>query len=469
MGLLVLAMTMLPTSSQAIQQGDTCKKLGSTKKVSGKTWNCVKKGKKLIWQETKPIQKVASPTVPTPSPVPTPSSSPTPTSSPSPLPSQIKIADNYQGKLSSLESCRLPETKNITGAGAKGFPIRSKVPHQGEVKIAIIPIDFENAPGIGIPEDMYLDDIQTMVEWSKFFSNEKMVYKPELVSKTWLRAPKGAEWYVCVQCQKGATTAKQSMEDALRELIALADRNYDFTGTKFVYFAFPIAAESKFGTSMYFHRVSISTNEGDMTVSVYGEMGGHTDSYGRDRSKIWNHVVHEILHFQGFIGHGPFFGQGIMSDEFGPSQAVTSWEAFLAGWFSEQQTLCIEKANLKEATYISMDSLDTLGNRPISTLIRLDNEELIVIERRSNGKYSDFRNADNWQGMFKNLDHFTAYRVNVNEAYERVDWRDINSLNPNFWKYIREGTQIKISKGVSYKGVDIEVVGKDQIKISVSN
>jgi hypothetical protein len=461
-GLISFSLIALPSTSQAIQAGDSCKKVGSVKKFGSKTYTCVKKGKKSFWRLQKSTAQAAAP-IPTP----------TPTPSPSPTAAQptsdVAFKDNYQNFISDLESCRLKETGNLTGAGPKGFPMRSKVPHQGEVKIAIIPIDFPNAPGIGNPKEMYRDDIQTMKEWSQFFSSGKMIYKPELVSNEWLRAPKGAEWYVCVECQKGATSAKQSMDIAFNELIALADKNYDFSNTKFVYFAFPLAAESKYGTSMYFHRISMTTNEGEFIVSVYGEMGGSTDTYGRDRAQIWNHVIHELLHFQGFIGHGPFFGQGIMSDEFGPSQAVTSWEAFLADWFAENQIACLEKSRIKEPIFITMDSLDTLGVKPISSMIKLNDEELIVIERRGNGKYSDFSKADNWEGIFLNLDHFTAYRVNVNDVYGRVDWRDLESKNPNFWKYIREGREIKISNSVLYQGVKIEVLNKNQIKISVVN
>ena len=462
---LSLALLASTPAFSAVKAGATCKKIGTTKVSKGKTYTCIKSGKKMVWNKGVAIKSAT----PTPTPVSSISPTPTPVSSISPTPTPTPFQDNYRSFESNLETCRLKETKNITGAGAKGFPIRSKVPHLGEVKIAIIPVDFSNAPGIGNPGKMFDDDIRTLKEWSNFFSRAKMTYKAELVSKEWIRAPKGAEWYVCDFCQKGATTSQQPMEVALQELIDLADRNYDFTGTDFVYFAFPLKAESQFGTSLYFHRVNIRTNEGEQTVSVYGEMGGSSPGYSADRSEIWQHIAHEILHFQGFIGHGPYAGQGIMSDEFGPSQAVTSWEAFLADWFSEEEIICIEQKNILQPIYVSLSTLDSMGDSHLSLMLKINEEELLIVERRGDGKYSDFSRADNWQGIFKNLKNFTAYVVNVNEVYERFDWRDLDSLKPNFWKYIRENKQIKLTTGINYKKITLKIIREDQLEITVAD
>lgn len=390
---LVLALIFAPNPAfSAVKPGATCKKAGQKTVSKGKTYTCVKSGKKLVWNKGVPIKTAAPVSSPSPKPEVTPSPAPTASPSPSqtPSPTPTSFQDNYSSFESSLETCRLKETKNFTGAGAKGFPIRSKVPHLGEVKIAIIPVDFSNAPGIGNPGKMFDDDIRILGEWSNFFSRAKMTYKAELVSNDWVRAPKGAEWYVCDFCQKGATTSQQPMEVALQELINLVDRNYDFAGTDFVYFAFPLKAEAQFGTSLYFHRINIRTNEGDQTVSVYGEMGGSNPGYSADRSEIWQHVAHELLHFQGFIGHGPYAGQGIMSDEFGPSQAVTSWEAFLAGWFSEDEIICIEQKKITQPIYVSLSSLDSMGDSHLCLMLKINEEELLIVERRGDGNTQIF-------------------------------------------------------------------------------
>lgn len=47
---LSLALSLIPASA-AVKAGSACKKLGSTNTASGKTYTCIKKGKKLIWNK----------------------------------------------------------------------------------------------------------------------------------------------------------------------------------------------------------------------------------------------------------------------------------------------------------------------------------------------------------------------------------------------------------------------------------
>lgn len=66
-GLISLSVTLLPSTSFAIRSGGVCKKVGTIKKSAEKTFTCVKKGKKLLWQidskesKTDPIQVLANP------------------------------------------------------------------------------------------------------------------------------------------------------------------------------------------------------------------------------------------------------------------------------------------------------------------------------------------------------------------------------------------------------------------------
>jgi secreted protein with Ig-like and vWFA domain len=110
-----------------------------------------------------------------------------------------------------------------------------------------------------------------------------------------------------------------------------------------------------------------------------------------------------------------------------------------------------------------MASLDQMGDKPISTMVKLSNEEVIVIERRSNGKYSNF-DQSRW---FPKMDNFTAYYVNVNKAQYRND-ADPDSEAKNFWRTIREDGKVPIVKSVSAEGIIIEVVAENQLKISRS-
>jgi hypothetical protein len=93
--------------------------------------------------------------------------------------------DNYQDKLSNLDSCQLKETQNINEYGSrKGFPIKGALPSTGELNILIVPIDFSNATGVGNPGAMFADDVKIIDDWSTYFSRGKLTYKTTLDTKT---------------------------------------------------------------------------------------------------------------------------------------------------------------------------------------------------------------------------------------------------------------------------------------------
>jgi hypothetical protein len=310
---------------------------------------------------------------------------------------------------------------------------------------------------------MFQDDLSKIIEWGNYYSRGKLSYKPYLVSNEWLRAPKAAEWYTCVQCQKGSTRELQPMKSALQELISLADQKFDFRDTEFVYFVFPEEAERDYGTSLYFHQVDIQTNEGTRTISVYGEMGGYQAS--SDRTKIWDHLIHELLHFQGFIGHGPLNGSmlGIMAQQWGNSKSVTAWEGFMAGWFGDDEIICLNKEKITEDIFINLSSIDKFDDGKEVLMIKVNLEEILIIERRTEGPFTNFIGYN----QIPQDDAFTVYLVNVNKESYRDD-RDPESEKKNFWRYLRDQSVIGLKLGVSYGGINIEVRNKEQLKISRS-
>jgi hypothetical protein len=180
------------------------------------------------------------------------------------------------------------------------------------------------------------------------------------------------------------------------------------------------------------------------------------------------------LHFQGFIGHGPDNGSGlgIMQNQSGNSKAVLSWEAFMAGWFGKDQVICLEKSKIKNSLIISMGSIDKFDKNPISVIVKLSDEEAIIVEKRSNGKFTDFNKDYKFtyfpqRKKFANKNTYTAYYVNVNNAVYRDD-SDPNSYLKNFWYYLREKNNVALAKSVSSNGVKIEILNTNQIKISLS-
>ena len=390
-----------------------------------------------------------------------PNSSPSPQSSNTPSPQPI-YQDNWLSFEQPLSTCQLQETQNITGAGSKGFPARQSIPSTGNIKIAIIPVDFSNAVGSGDPQALFRDDVNQIVSWGPYFSRGRLSFEVDLSATSWIRAPRGADWYTCTNCRKGSSVDKQSPQAAIQELVTAADSIYDFTGVDYLYFVLPEEAERQFGTATI-GGGNFNSNEGQFYALAYGELGAGT-GYQADRTRIWDHVVHEILHALGFISHGPSNGSGyyITTDNWGASKAVTSWEAFLNGWFDSNEVLCLTKESLNQEVFISLDSIDNFGAGKESVMVRLNSQELLIIERRGPGPFTTFCST-----CYRPTESgFTAYKVNVNASYFRDD-SDPNGDSKNFWSYLGVQGKPVITNFVEYSGVKVTRVTDTQVKISV--
>jgi hypothetical protein len=357
--------------------------------------------------------------------------------------------------------CQIQETSNKF-FNSKGFPFQSLLPATGEVDIAIVPIDFSNAPGVGNPGTMYADDVKKIEEWAPFASSGNMSYDVDLVSTSWIRAPRGAEWYTHFEGGKSPVPDLQSRTAALQELISVADNSYDFTETEFVYFVFPYKAEQQFGTAVYLnYKVPIETKDGTAELTAYGEMGGYNNQGSWSRSRIWEHVIHEILHYQGFVGHGPVNGGNwnIMQNQFGASATTSGWESFLAGWLSEDQVICIKAADISGEMELSLTSIDAGGTDAEVAIVKMSETEVVVIELRNSGKYSSFKGAfsssDRQTSMPENPG-YTAYRVNPNLANYRDDKADQAEVEAkNWWGYLRDQGNAWISGSINHKGLKL--------------
>ena len=157
-------------------------------------------------------------------------------------------------------------------------------------------------------------------------------------------------------------------------------------------------------------------------------------------------------------------GHFVSVDAWGPSKAITSWEGFLNGWFGENEVLCLDKDKLSKDVVVTMGSIDTFGPRKESVMIRLNDEEIIVVERREPGPFTriDSSGRDGLRAGF------TAYRVNVNGEHYRDD-SDRNSDAKNFWSFLGSRTDPTINGSVQFKGVKITPVNRTRVMISVTD
>ena len=335
-----------------------------------------------------------------------------------------------------LSLCRLNETENFTGAGAKGFPARTRgtATNKGQVKIVVAPFDYIGNEGTQAELDKYMTNLERDIEaWGEYWSRGTMTYDVVIPDTGWIRVT-------------------SPLESNLQALISASDPYVNFAATQFFFPVFPKTTDftQVNGGSFFYGDYRVSSSEGSLTPFVFTYDGA------RDSGTNWSWMVHEALHPQGFIGHGPANGEQLgimMADGQIRNSAITSWGAFLNGWWDESEILCLDGTKISDAVEVPLNILDNIGDGYESLMIRVSEEELVVVERRGPGPFSSLSEI------------ITAYRVNVNDAHFRCDMCSDRDADKNFWYYLKEAGNIAISSTITYEGLRITNLKNGSVRI----
>jgi len=361
---------------------------------------------------------------------------------------QINDFDLNKVELRPLDYCKIEQNQRFPNdpPQSKGFPLGyNVVDPTGIINIAVVAVDFPNVAGPEYLIDQYATEMPLVEEWSRFMTSGLMEYRIHF-SNQWVRAPKDAIWYGCPSCMRvirgdyseAAAPRLQPETDAINQLFQAADDIIDWTAMDFVYFIFPPEAEIDPHYAMvYSHGGNYFTQKaGRFSIPVYGKGMAFPDPTFTDYGQ-WDFLIHEVLHEQGLMGHGPYNGSdlSIMMNQHGYSKMVLGWEAFLLGWWDEKQLSCIGIEDIEEPLIFEFDSLDQTGfdgRGQNSLIIRMSDEEVVVIDYRTDGPMSDL--PTEWHGI-------TAYNINVNTPQYRCDDCNVPLVEyeaRNFWRYIKD-------------------------------
>jgi hypothetical protein len=355
-------------------------------------------------------------------------------------------------RLDAVEMCQLKQTMFHDGdpPQSKGFPLGyNVVPPDGIIDIAILAVDFPDVPGDPTLIDRWVEEVYQLEAWSQFVAGDKMKYRVHFVPQ-WITTPRDAKWYGCEGClrqiqgdyEEGVVFRLQDEMDAIDEVFTAADDYYDWSEMEFAHMIFPPQAEAApHYVRLYSHGGDNSTPKaGNVFVPVFGGFMGWRAPEFTDYT-VWDLALHEVLHEQGLMGHGPRNGgdYSVMQDQHGYTDMILSWEAFILGWWDENHLACISEEKLSEPFVFELDSLDENGitrEGPKNLMIPMNDEEILVIEYRTDGPFSDL--PEQRHGIM-------AYYINVNHPQFRCDGCDDLSQEEyderNFWFYLTDSNR----------------------------
>jgi hypothetical protein len=369
---------------------------------------------------------------------------------------------NDESRLSDLDVCRLTTDELHQDGSRRGFPYApAGTKDKGTVKTVVIPLDFPDYPGDPSVLEDIKNDILTAEEWSAFMSNGEMVYDIQFID-TWVRLPYEQKYYPTHDSP--FFNEYQSREEAINQAFIASDQLVDWETIDFAYFVFPYEALLNQPTTLYGRLRSTTPRAGTFDIAVYGNE--RIESYTKD--KFWSHFVHEALHFQGFVGHGPCIScpLSIMMDENSFSKAILSWEGFLADWYQENHVRCIDKSELKDPFVFRIDSLDKLGGQPgaKNIMVRLSDTKLLIIEHRNTGPYSEL--PSEFRGIF-------PYVVDMEKGstYPQRMWDQRQIDLDNHWYAIYDGNNYyngmihRPGSVFAYDGIQVRVLAADIVEL----
>ncbi len=384
-----------------------------------------------------------------------------------------------------IEDNRPPEVRYF---GATGFPApESRMPNNGQVSIAIVPIDFPDALGSGNPMSLIQKELDAIEAWTEHFTNGSVTYK-WITSDEWLTMPKESKYYVWDksfiadgQILQMTDKQLQSSEEQATQVFSEAEKVMDLTTVEYAWiFSNPEAKLVDWGpgptnSATQTIKTANSTYELDyFPIGTY--LFGNVPEY-RNQRPLWTMMLHEMGHAHGIAGHAP--GNEWTFDYMTAGGTLSSWNGWLMGWIPDDDFVCLDGSVAASHTVV-LDSVDLNRGGTIAAVIRLSDHEVLVVESRKKGPFSiDFhpgysavmayyvntqREAHRYDGNFaREMDYF-SYFVRIAEP-DRPWEPETYQVDPNILAQLGdtlvfENIRVKFSESNGFDTVEIEVLAE---------
>jgi len=418
--ILSLSLTLpLVPSVAAVKAGSSCKTAGLTSVATGKTFTCIKSGKKLVWDSGMVVSK-SMPTTKVPKLLVAggPCSVVGESKSNSLGYLECREIANNQKKYFQLKNmisdlppqnspmpfttCRVPDFRTNIGPWdyATAYPIKRVAIDKKNLNVIYIPIDFPDHPGTGNPKDLYSNDFTKIKEWVKWYSNGKKSIDITTFDK-WIRSSKPSADYV-KYFYHGSSNMSVGVEMILKDVENLTD----LSKIDVIQFVFPSDMQTLQEPSGGHYE--IMTNKGRLFFAMYTT---GVQSFSGNKS-IWFDLLHELLHHAwGIQQHAPAFPVmlNISTGTPGPGQSLLSWDAMTLDWDNNEDLWCADLKTLSssEVTLVPIER-EQKGVR--AAMINLAPSRTLVIESHRKDKWGNYN-----PGTYG----LTAYVVDTRFATDR--------------------------------------------------
>jgi len=355
LSILLLSLS-LPTIqvNAAAKSGGACSKAGITSVASGKTYTCIKSGKKLIWKLNSQNSNTSKPSIPI-----------------------TNLSD--VALFSNLDKCRIidgdPQTTNMTA----GFPIPDgRIDLVKGAKMQIIGVDFpDKIGGTKSPKDLNQNLTSSVEKFWTAQSTNPVKFEWNW-SADWVRMPNPINSYSLGGSFFQGKFNPDAYFNFAKEIITKTDSSIDFTGVNFLFIVFPPGIKNEeIGTFVVHTQGTYSTKEGNIfNLIIAGGDYANSDTY-----------IHEFGHALGLtdirdttdVGNQKSDGMyyDVMNNPTYPELLV--WHRYLLGFLENSQIHCIDSTDTSTHWLVPVASI---SKQVKGIVIPLSSTEAVIVESR---------------------------------------------------------------------------------------
>jgi M6 family metalloprotease-like protein len=391
------------------------------------------------------------------------------------------------------DQCKLEQKSYAFGPDlAAHFPPKPAVlPLEGRTNVDFFLIDWQDVPGTSEDRAFHTRELNMFKDFVHMVSEGKLDFAIEI--HDWTRVPGFSTDYIIESQDSGgnAKDAESVLQPMLDDWISAIDPNFDFSNTDLAMFGIPTSSDS-LKTGAYGFGQSKTRGFGARVITeekiIHDWMAAGSWFIDNPPQPPWIFYGHEWGHMVGLADYRDMEKQFVPDDEYekylanpmgsyevmdnqgGPFRTFSSWVRWISGWLEDDQVTCVLAADIDDELY-ELRFLNEIGAEPKSLVIKLSEEQAIVVESRRWDEKFDVPIVNNGDGL-------VVYTVDTTKGHlegglRLVSPRDISKyLNePNTFPDFRMLDAIfEPGDKVEIEGVQIEMVnlGSDRDVVRLS-